>query len=172
MPLAIRLLTRPADVARLVALAGLGAFLSAALALGGHRLAEAATLTALLATAAVLGVLAPLYGRTAAAGLWTARAAIAIGALAALLPVSDAVTGIRVVAALLVVLGLQTVARRARGLCDLRSWTSQLVCVGTLATLLVPGLGGGLLLATAWLAVAAAIQSASAAPARTAPAGA
>lgn len=170
MPLALRLLTRPADVARLVALAGVGALLSGALALGGHRLAEAATLTALLATAAMLGVLAPLYGRTAAAGLWTARAGITIGALAVVLPVSDAVAGVRVVAALLVVVGLQTVARRARGLCDLRSWTSLVVCVGTVATLLVPGLGGALVLAVAWLAVAAAIQSASAAPARTAPA--
>lgn len=170
MPLSIRLLTRPAVVARLVALAGLVAFVSGALALGGHPFAGAATPTALLATAAVLGVLAPLYGRTAAAGLWTARAGITVGALATLLPLPDAVTAVRVAAALLVVVGLQTVARRARGLCDLPSWTSLIVCIGTLATLLLPGLGGGLLLAAAWLAVAAAIQAASTAPARTAPA--
>ena len=164
MPLSLRLLTRPASVARVVALAGLAALLAGAIALDGHALAPVATLAALLSTGVVLGVLSPLYGRTAAAGLWSARAGVALGGGAALLPGGSPMVAVRVFAAILVVVGLGTIARRAQGLSDLPPWTTAVVAVGTVAALLVPALGGGLLLALAWLAVATTIHATSAVP--------
>ena len=169
MPLAILLLTRPARVAGVVALAGLAALLSSLLAVGGHPLASVATLGALLATGAVLGVLAPLYGRAAAAGLWTARAGLAVGGIAALFP-WDSATAVRIVGAILVVAGLRLVARRARTLGDLPSWPRTVVGSGIVAVLLAPALGGGFVLAAAWFAVAVVIHAMSATHARTAPA--
>lgn len=170
MPLSIALLTRPARVARLIGLAALAALLSGALAVGGHPLALVASPLVLLASGAMLGVLAPPYGRTAAAGLWIARAGLAIGACAVLLPGGGLVGVARVVAAFLVIVGLRTVARRARGLNDLPAWTTTVVGAGTVAALLVPAYGGGLVLALSWLAVAAVIHATSAAPAGAAPA--
>ena len=168
MPLAILLLTRPTRVARLVALSGVAALLSSLMAVGGHPLAPVATLTALLATGAVLGVLAPLYGRTAAAGLWTARAGVALGGMAALFSGRDAATAARVLGAILVVAGLRLVARRAGALGDLPSWPRTAVGAGIVAVLLTPALGGGLVLAAAWFAVAGVIHAMSVTHARTA----
>lgn len=170
MPLAILLLTRPARVVRLVTLAGLAALGSAALALGGHPLAPLGTVLALLATGAVLGVLAPLYGRAAAAGLWTARAGVALGAAAALFPGWDPAVVVRVLAAIAVVAGLRLVARRARGVADLPSWTTAMVGAGTVATILAPSFGGALALALAWFSVAVVVHATSAAQTAAAPA--
>ena len=106
-----------------------------------------ASALALLATGLALGVLAPLYGRVASVGLWAARAGVALGAFAVLLPDGDATVAARVAASLLVVVGLRPVVRRAGGLTDLPSWT--VTAVGAdVAALLLPTLGGGLVLAS------------------------
>ncbi len=165
MRLSILLVTRPAHVARVVAVTGLGALVAALLAVGGHSLGQAASAAALLATGLALGALAPLYGRTATAGLWVARGGIALGAVALLLPEVDAVVAVRSIAAMLVVIGLQPVARRTRGLTDLPPWSTHAVGAAVVAALLAPTLGGGVALAFAWLAVAVVIRARSAAPA-------
>ena len=159
MPLSLVLVTRPARVARLVALAGLTALAAGALALGSLPLAGLATPVALLVTGAVLGALAPLYGRRAAIGLWVARAGIAIGALSFLIPAGGAASAVRVAAALLVVAGLRPVARGVARLGDLPAWPSAAVGVGVVATLLAPAFAGAIVLAVAWLAVAVAIHA-------------
>ena len=159
MPLAILLLARPARVVRLVALAGLTALISGVLALGGLPIAPLAAAAGLLAAGMALGVLAPLYGSVATVGLWTARVGVAIGACAALLPGGGPVIVVRLVAAILVVAGLQLVLRGARRLGDLPSWTSTAVGIGIVAALVAPALGGGVVLAFAWLAVVAFIQA-------------
>src|SRR5688500_709599 len=99
MRLSILLVTRPSHVARVVALTGLGAPGAAALAVGGHLLGQAASALALLATGLALGALAPLYGRTATAGIWVARGGIALGACAVMLPDGDGVIAVRSFAA-------------------------------------------------------------------------
>ena len=78
------------------------------------------------------------------------------------MPDADATVALRVVAALLVVVGLQPVARRAGGLTDLPSWTVNAVGGGIVAAVILPSLGGGLVLASAWLAVAVVIRATSA----------
>jgi hypothetical protein len=166
MRLSILLVTRPSHVARVVALTGLGALGAAVLAVGGHSVGQVASAMALLATGLALGALAPLYGLAASVGLWVARAGVALGALAVLLPDVDATVAARLVAALLVVVGLQPVARRAGGQTDLPSWTVNAVAGGIVAALLLPSLGGGLVLASAWLAVAVVIRATSAARSR------
>ena len=123
------------------------------------RVVGAAVVVALLASGLALGALAPLYGRTATAGLWVARAGIVLGACALLLPEVDAVVAVRSLAAMLVVVGLQPVARRSRGLTDLPAWTSHGVGVGVVAALVAPSLGGGVALALAWSAVAVVIRA-------------
>jgi hypothetical protein len=158
VPLAILLLARPARVARLVALAGLIALLSGVLALGAWPIAPLVAAVALLGAGMALGVLSPLYGRAAMVGLWTARAGVGLGACAALFPVGGPVIVVRVVAVILVVVGLRLVARGARRLGDLPSWTSTAVGAGIVAALLAPALGGGVVLAFAWLAVVVSIH--------------
>ena len=167
MPLAILLLARPARVLRLVALAGLVALLSGVLALGALPIAPVAAALALLAAGMALGVLAPLYGSVATIGLWTARAGVGLGACAALFPGGGPVIVVRVVAAMLVVVGLRLVARGARRLGDLPSWTTTAVGAGIVAALLAPALGGGVVLALAWLAVVAFIHTTYVAPGAT-----
>src|SRR6476619_4297161 len=169
MPLTLQLLTRPVRVAGLVGLAGAAALLSAALALGAHPLASFVAPAALVATGLVVGALAPLYGRGAAVGLWTARAGIAVGAVALVLPEGRPTVALRVVAALAAVAGLRLVARGVRRAGDLPAWSSLAVGVGIAATLLAPGLGGAAVLGLAWLAVAAAIRVTYPAPAAAAP---
>jgi len=164
MRLSILLVTRPSHVARVVALTGLGALGAAVLAVGGHSLGRSASAVALVATGLALGALAPLYGRTATVGLWVARGGVLLGASALLLPESDAVVAVRSLAAMLLVIGLQPVARRSRGLTDLPSWTSHVVGVGVVAALVAPSLGGGVALALAWFAVAVVIRARCAAP--------
>ena len=158
MPLAILLLARPARVVRLVALAGLTALLSGVLALGAVPVAPLAGAFALLAAGLSLGVLAPLYGSVATIGLWAARVGLALGACAALLPGAGPVV-VRVLAAILVMAGLWLVARGARSLGDLPSWTTTAVGGGIVAALLAPALGGAVVLALAWLAVVAFIHT-------------
>jgi hypothetical protein len=158
MPLALQLLTRPVRVAGLVALAGAVALLSGALALGAHPLALPMAPAVLVASGLVAGVLAPLYGRGAAIGLWTARAGIAVGAVALVLPDGRPTAALRVAAALVVLAGLHLVARGVRRAGDLPGWSCAAVGVGIAATLLAPGLGGAAVLGLAWLAVAAAIH--------------
>jgi hypothetical protein len=170
VPLSILLLTRPVRVAGVVAAAAAAAILSAAIALRSPELVPAAASVALLATAASLGVLAPLYGRGAAIGLRTARGAIALGAVALLIPDSRPTTALRVAAALLVLAGLQLVARGVRRVGELPAWTCVAVGAGVAAVLLAPGLGGGVVLGLAWLAVAAAIHVTYVAPTAAAPA--
>ena len=114
MPLALQLLTRPVRVAGLVLLAGAVALLAGALALGAHPLALSMAPAVLVATGLVAGALAPLYGRGAAVGLWTARAGIAVGAVALVLPDSRPTAALRVVAALAALAGLRLVARGVR----------------------------------------------------------
>ncbi len=157
-------MTRPGHVARVVTLTGLVVLVTAVVALGGHPLGGPATAVALLATGMALGALAPLYGRAACVGLWVARGGIALGAGALLLPDVDAVVAVRGLAAMLVVIGLQPVARGSRGLTDLPVWTSRLLGAGIVAALLAPTLGGGVALALAWLAVAVVIRARCAAP--------
>ena len=168
MRLSILLVTRPSHVARVVALTGLGALGAAVLAVGGHSLGQVASAMALLATGLALGALAPLYGLAASVGLWVARAGVALGACAVLLPDVDATAAARLVAALLVVVGMQPVVRRAGGLTDLPSWTVNAVAGGIVAALLLPSFGGGLVLASAWFAVAVVIRATSAARSRAA----
>ena len=168
VPLPILMLSRPARVARLVALAGVLALVSGALALGAHPAGHRIAAVALLATAAVAGVLAPLYGRAAGIGLWTARGGLALGAVALVLPDGRATTALRIVAALVVLAGLRVVARGATRMGDLPAWTGVVVGAGVVATLVVPGLGGGILLGLAWLAVAAAIHATVVVPVATA----
>lgn len=158
MPLALQLLTRPARIAGLVLLAGAVALLSGALALGAHPFVLPMALLALVATGLVLGVLAPLYGRGAAVGLWTARAGIAMGAVAVVLPDGRPTAALRVAAALVVLAGLRLVARGVTRSGDLPAWSCAAVGAGVAATLLAPGLGGAAVLGLAWLAVAAAIH--------------
>lgn len=158
MPLSIQLLSRPVRVVRLVVLAGLLALVAGAAALYDHPLTPLATMAALLATGMVLGVLAPLYGRAAAIGLWAARAGIAMGACAFLIPVGGPATAVRLAGAMLVVVGLRLVARGTRRLGDLPPWASSAVVVGIGAALLAPAIGGAIVLALAWLAVAAGIH--------------
>ena len=165
MRLSILLVTRPAHVARVVALAGLGALVAAVLAVGGHSLGQVASAVALVATGMALGALAPLYGLVASIGLWVARAGIALGACAVLLPDGDAVIAVRSLAAMLVVIGLQPLARRAGGLTDLPPWTARVVGAGVVVALVAPSLGGGAALAFAWLTVAVVIRARYAAPA-------
>ena len=172
MRLSILLVTRPTHVARVVALTGLVSLAAAVLAVGGHSLGRVASAVALLATGAALGALAPLYGLVASVGLWVARAGVALGAFAVLLPDGDATVVARVAASLLVVVGLRPVVRRAGGLTDLPSWTVNAVGGGIVAALLLPTLGGGLVLASAWLAVAVVIRATSAARAAAAAVGA
>ncbi|HET6602529.1 MAG TPA: hypothetical protein VFG57_11245, partial [Gaiella sp.] len=119
MPLALQLLTRPVRVAGLVLLAGAVALLAGALALGAHPLALSMAPAVLVATGLVAGALAPLYGRGAAVGLWTARAGIAVGAVALVLPDSRPTAALRVVAALAALAGLRLVARGVRRMGDL-----------------------------------------------------
>ena len=168
MRLSILLVTRPAHVARVVALAGLGALVAAVLAVGGHPLGQVASAVALLGTGIALGALAPLYGLVATAGLWVARAGVVIGAGAILLPDAHAALALGILASLLVVVGLQPIARRAERLTDLPSWAGNVVGAGIVAALLVPSLGGGVALAFAWLAVAGVIRATSAAHAEAA----
>ena len=151
-----------------MALAGLTALLSGVLALGAFPIAPLAAALALLAAGMALGVLAPLYGSVATIGLWAARAGVGLGACAALLSGDGAVLIVRVVAAMLVVVGLQLVARGARRLGDLPSWTTTAVGAGIVAALLAPALGGGVVLALAWLAVVAFIHTTYVAPGNTA----
>ncbi len=158
MPLALQLLTRPVRVAGLVALAGGVALLAGALALGAHPLALPMAPAVLVATGLVAGALAPLYGRGAAVGLWTARAGIVVGAVALVLPDGRPTAALRVAAALVVLAGLRLVARGVRRAGDLPAWSCAAVGVGIAATLLAPGLGGAAVLGLAWLAVAAAIH--------------
>ena len=164
MRLSILLVTRPGRVARVVAVAGLAALVAAALAVGGEQIGAVASATALVVTGLTLGALAPLYGRSATAGLWVARGGIVLGACALLLPDGDTVVALRSLAAMLVVVGLQPVARRSRGLTDLPSWTSHVVGLGVVAALLAPSLGGGVVLAAAWFAVAIVIRARCAVP--------
>ena len=168
MPLVLQLLTRPVHVAGLVLLSGAAALLAGALALGAHPFVLPMALLALVATGLVLGVLAPLYGRGAAVGLWTARAGIAMGAVAVVLPDGRPTAALRVVAALVVLAGLRLVARGVRRAGDLPAWSCAAVGVGVAATLLAPGLGGAAVLGLAWLAVAAAIHVTFVAPATAA----
>ena len=169
MPLALQLLTRPARVAGLVLLAGLVALLAGALALGAHTLAPPMAPAVLVATALVAGALAPLYGRGAAVGLWTARAAMAVGAVALVLPDTRPTIALRVIAALAALARLRLVARGVGRAGDLPAWSAVVVGVGVAATLLAPGLGGAAVLGIAWLAVAAAIRVTYLAPAAVAP---
>ena len=166
--LSILLVTRPAHLARLVALVGLTALAAAALALGGHPLAPVATSMALVVTALSLDVLAPLSGRAAALGLWVARAGVAIGAGAVLLPDGGLATAVRVAAAMVVVAGLLPVARGAERRGDLPLWATSAVGAGLVATLLAPAAGGGLVLGLAWLAVATLVHAMSVAWSRAA----
>ncbi len=156
--LSILLVTRPAHLARLVALVGMVALVAAALALGGHPLAPVAISMALVVTALSLDVLAPLSGRAAALGLWVARAGVAIGAGAVLLPDGGLGAALRVAAAIVVVAGLLPVARGAgrRGDLPLRATTA--VGAGLVAALLAPTVGGCLVLGLAWLSIAALIH--------------
>lgn len=169
MPLALQLLTRPVHVAGLAALAGVVALLGGALALGAHSLALPIATAALAATGLVVGALAPLYGRGATVGLWIARAGIAVGAVALALPNSGPTVALRVVAALTVLAGLRLVARGVRLAGDLPPWTSLAVGLGVTAALVAPGLGGGVVLGLAWVAVAAAVYATFVAPATPAP---
>src|SRR4029079_16124994 len=100
MPLALQLLTRPVRVAGLVLLAGAVALFGGARALGAHPLALSMAPAVLVATGLVAGALAPLYVRGAAVGLWTARAGIAVGAVALVLPDRRPTGALRVLAAL------------------------------------------------------------------------
>ncbi len=159
MPLAIQLLTRPVRVAGLVTVAALVALLSAATMLGAHPAAAGSAVAALAASGAAIGVLAPLTGRGAAIGLWTARAGIAVGAAALLLPDGHAAMVLRIGAALAIVAGLRLVARRTRHFGDMPAWACAAVAVGLAALLVAPGFGGGVLLGLAWLAVAVAIHA-------------
>ena len=168
MRLSILLVTRPAHVARVVALAGLAALAAAMLAVGGHALGRPAAAVALLVTGLALGALAPLYGRTATAGLWVARGGIALGACALLLPDGDVVIAVRSFAAMLVVVGLQPLARRTSALADLPAWTTHAVGAAVVVALLAPSLGGGVALALTWLAVAVVIRARYAVPAAAA----
>ena len=166
--LSILLVTRPAHLARLVALVGLTALATAALALGGHPLAPVATSMTLVVTALSLDVLAPLSGRAAALGLWVARAGAAFGAGAVLLPEGGLGTAMRVAAAIVVVAGLLPVARGAERHGDLPRWATTAVGAGLVATLLAPTVGGCFVLGLAWLAVAALIHAMSIAWSRAA----
>jgi hypothetical protein len=170
MPLALLLVTRPARVVHLVLLAGLTALAAGAAALGSRPIAGVATFVALLTAGAVLGALAPLYGRAAAIGLWTARAGLALGMLSFLIPAGGVVTGVRVSAAMLVVAGLRPVARGVTRLGDLPAWPSAAVGIGIVAALLAPTLGGAIVLAGAWVAVAVTMHALHVATAASAPA--
>ena len=165
MRLSILLVTRPSHVARVVALTGLGALGAAVLTVGGHSLGQAASALALLATGVALGALAPLYGRTATAGLWVARGGTVLGACAVMLPDGDGVIAVRSFAAMLVVIGLEPLARRTGGLTDLPPWTTRVVGAAVVVALLAPSFGGGVALTLAWLAVAVVIRARYAAPA-------
>ena len=168
MPLPILMLSRPARVARLVALAGLLALVAGALALGAHPVGHRTTAVALLATAAVVGVLAPLYGRAASIGLWTARGGLALGAVALVLPDGRPTTALRIAAALVVLAGLRVVARGANRIGDLPVWSCSAVGAGVAAALLAPSLGGSVVLGVAWLAIAAAVRATVPVPQRVA----
>jgi hypothetical protein len=153
------MLSRPARVARLVALAGVLALVAGALALGAHPSSHRTTAVAMLATAAVAGVLAPLYGRAASIGLWTARGGLALGAVALVLPDGRPATALRIAAALVVLAGLRVVARGASRIGDLPAWSCSAVGAGVAAALLAPSFGGSLVLGVAWLAIAAAVRA-------------
>jgi len=169
MPLALQLLTRPVRVAGLVVLAGAVALVEGALGLGAHSLALPLAPAMLVATGLVMGALAPLYGRGAGVGLWTARAGVAVGAVALVVPDSGPTAALRVAAALAVLTGLQLVARGVGRTGDLPPWTCLAVGLGVTAALVAPGLGGGIVLGLAWLAVAAAIYATTVAPGASAP---
>ena len=172
MPLSLQLLTRPSRVAGLVALAGVAALLAGTLALGAHPIARLAAAAALVASGAMLGALAPLYGRGASAGLWAARAGIAVGALALALPEGRPVVALRVVAALVALAGLRLLARGLRRAGDLPAWSCLAVGAGVTATLVAPSFGGGIVLGLAWVAVTAAIHATfvASSPSATSPA--
>jgi hypothetical protein len=162
------MLSRPARVARMVALAGVLALVAGALALGAHPVGHRMAAVALIATAAVAGVLAPLYGRAASIGLWTARGGLALGAVALVLPDGGAAEALRVAAALVALAGLRVVARGASRIGDLPGWSSAAVGAGIAATLLAPAIGGAAVLGVAWLAIAAAVRATAPSRERTA----
>ena len=158
--LSILLMTRPARLARLVALVGMTALAAGVLAVGGHPLAPLATAMALVVTALSLDVLAPFTGRSVAVGLWVVRAGLVIGAVAVLIPNGVLGTAVRIAAAAVVAAGLPLLARGGR-LGDLPRWATTAVGAGVLAGILAPDVGGGLVLGLAWLAVAALIHAMS-----------
>jgi len=164
MPLPLQLLTRPVRVASLAALVGVVSLLGGALALGAHPLALPTAPATLVATGLVVGALAPLYGRGAAVGLWTARAGIAVGAVALAVPDSGPAVALRVVAALTVLVGLRLVARGLRRQGGLPPWACVAVALGVAAALLAPG-AGAIALGIAWLLVATAIHTTFVVPA-------
>jgi len=68
-------------------------------------------------------------------------------------------TALRVGAVLAVVAGLRLVARGTRRFGDMPAWACAAVAVGIAALLVAPGLGGGVVLGVAWLAVVGAIHA-------------
>ena len=82
-----------------------------------------------------------------------------------MLPDGDGVIAVRSFAAMLVVIGLEPLARRTGGLTDLPPWTTRVVGAAVVVALLAPSFGGGVALALAWLAVAVVIRARYAAPA-------
>lgn len=183
--LCFTLITRPGRAAGVVALVGLLFGLQGAIALrwpqpadgwglAGYA-AEGFLAAALLAAVIGLGVLAPLHSRTGSIGLWVARAGVAL----MLVPVAISLAVGRdlhwpvLYAGLgLALTGMRTlvVARRREG--DLPEWFLQLPLCATAAGVLLADRGGCLVLGIAWLAVAIALWTAYASPARVASAAA
>jgi hypothetical protein len=178
----ITLITRPGRAALAVALVGLLFGLQGTIALRGTQpdqgwgvagyASEGLLAAALVAAMVALGVLAPLHSRRGALGLWVARAGVGLmlAPVAAGLALGrDLHWPVLYVGLGLALTGMRAlvVARRREG--DLPEWFLQLPLFATAAGLLFVDRGGCLLLAAAWAAVAVALWTEYASPARIAP---
>ena len=161
MPLSLTLIVRPSRAAAIAALAAAVCLVDASIAVtAGTGLEAAARAAALVATAWVVGLLAPIHGRGARAGLAIARGGILFAAGAA--AVSTLVDGrwlmpVTIIGLLATAAGLRLLGSASRVEPELPHWSHSAVLVGIGAAVLFGGIGGVVILAAAWLAVAWAI---------------
>jgi hypothetical protein len=176
--LRLALITRPARAVAIVAAVGLVFGIQGAIALrwpqpengwGDAQYASQVLLAAALVAAIVgLSVLAPLHSRVGTAGLWIARAGLALPLLATLasLGAGHDVAAWPVWAGVLVALpGAGAVAFARWGEADLPARLLEVALGATIVAPLLAERGGCLLAGIAWVTVAASLWGAYLAPA-------
>jgi hypothetical protein len=161
------LIARPGRAAALVASVGLLFAVQSVLLVGGGATAGYGTLAALVAAIVAIGVFAPLHSRTGAIAVITARVGLAL----TLVPVAGSlVTGWSIWLPVLVVtlalaaggMAWLVLARRHEG--DIPARLLELALASTVVGALFAPVGGCVVPAILWLAVAAALWSSYASP--------